>query len=88
MGKKVGEMEKDALISHGTARFLKERLYDMSDPYKMKVCNHCGGYTIIDNICKNCNSEEISMIIIPYCCKLLFQNLGALNLKIELIPKK
>ena len=81
-------MERDTIISHGSARFLKERLYDMSDPYKMKVCNDCGCYTIIDDKCKNCNSEKISMVIIPYCAKLLVQNLQALNLKIELIPKK
>ena len=86
-GLRFGEMERDCMISHGASLFLKERLADVSDKYRVHICQECGLIAQADLksqrfICKTCNNVNynISQIYIPYACKLLFQELMAMHI--------
>lgn len=79
-------MERDAMISHGMSRFLKERFMECSDLYLMRVCDKCG---LIARkqlqkdayICDGCkNTSNISKVAVPYAYKLMTQELMAINI--------
>ena len=90
-GLRFGEMEKDAMVSHGAARFTRGRMYDVSDKYSVHVCRKCGIIsTYNDNMhihyCRTCeNRTDFSRVEIPYACKLLFQELNTMNVMPRLI---
>jgi len=41
-GLRIGEMERDSLISHGVSDFLRESMMERSDKYRIAVCNKTG----------------------------------------------
>ena len=41
-GLRIGEMERDAVISHGMSIFLQESMMERADAYQIAVCNHSG----------------------------------------------
>ena len=41
-GLRIGEMERDALIAHGTTNFLTESMMERSDKYYLAICNKTG----------------------------------------------
>ena len=45
-GLRIGEMERDGLISHGISSFLQESMLDRGDDYYMAVCNKTGAIAI------------------------------------------
>ncbi|KAI1004241.1 DNA-directed RNA polymerase I subunit [Podosphaera aphanis] len=43
-GIRVGEMERDSLLAHGTAFLLQDRLFNCSDYKKSWICKQCGTF--------------------------------------------
>jgi DNA-directed RNA polymerase beta subunit len=81
------EMERDSLIAHGGSAFIQETFFDMSDVYHVNVCNKCGCIISTDKQCRVCKKDDITKTNIPYCTKLLFQELQALGVKISISAK-
>lgn len=78
-GLRVGEMERDCLVAHGTSMLLIERLLLSSDPFLASICSKCG-LLCQEEWCEYCKSgENVCQIRIPYACKLLFQELQSMN---------
>eukprot|EP00920_Eleutheroschizon_duboscqi_P007227 GHVT01016600.1.p1 GENE.GHVT01016600.1~~GHVT01016600.1.p1 ORF type:complete len:357 (-),score=90.66 GHVT01016600.1:846-1916(-) len=78
-GLRLGEMERDCLVAYGTSNLLLERLMISSDAFDAAVCINCGliGY---DAHCSYCKRENATAAIkMPYACKLLVQELMAMN---------
>jgi DNA-directed RNA polymerase II subunit RPB2 len=101
-GLRIGEMERDSIISHGTALFLQESMMERSDKYRWAICKNCGTQAIYNPKkknrmikCKLCGNDSICLIQTPYAFKLWSQELQAMGIemrlntqKIELPPKR
>lgn len=95
-GLRLGEMERDCLVSHGASRTLQERYLYASDAYSAPMCNHCGilaehaynpsfGATVVgrDARCRACGTRDVVNVVIPYPYKLLNQELGAMGITVR-----
>jgi len=76
--------ERDCIIAHGGSRFLTERLYDMSDPYQIPICNDCGQMPNTYSNCHLCKNNNISKVKMPYAAKLLKQDLEAMGIQMNI----
>ena len=54
-GLRIGEMERDAILSHGVANFLKESMFERSDAYSYHISDKSGLTAIV-------NAEENRLI--------------------------
>ncbi len=86
-GLRLGEMERDCLIGYGASGLIYERLMVSADLYEAYVCDKCGiiCYKVCCYICGNKNPSVVKM---PYACKLLFQELMAMNVLPKITLKK
>jgi len=88
-GLRFGEMERDCIISHGISNFLRERLFLVSDQFRIHVCSKCG-LMAVANLTKNVynctycrKTTKIYQMGIPYAAKQLLQELMAMHI----VPK-
>lgn len=89
-GLRVGEMERDAILSHGASLFLKEKMLDCSDNSKQYICKICGMIMVSNternlyncNYCKN--DIDPSQVRIPYAFKLIIQELQAMSIALRI----
>lgn len=59
-GIRLGEMERDALLSHGVAFCLQDRLMNCSDSHIGFVCAKCGGFlTVFAQEVKNLSGQPL-----------------------------
>jgi DNA-directed RNA polymerase beta subunit len=82
---RFGVMESDQVRANGLAFFLKDRLFEQSDKYKMWVCNVCGLQATVNQDqtkkeCRVCGGNQVTHIDIPYSAKLLGQELLAMGI--------
>uniref|UniRef100_A0A224XGY9 DNA-directed RNA polymerase subunit beta n=1 Tax=Panstrongylus lignarius TaxID=156445 RepID=A0A224XGY9_9HEMI len=98
-GIRFGEMERDALISHGAAFLLQDRLFHGSDKTLALICRTCG--TILGPIlivsspndettnhsikCRICEKNgRVDKIEVPYIFRYLAVQLASANIKLKL----
>jgi DNA-directed RNA polymerase III subunit RPC2 len=80
-GLRVGEMERDCLISHGASSLLIERLLVSSDAHNVQICRECGIIGAWQGFCVYCQQRSgVATVKMPYACKLLFQELMSMNI--------
>ena len=58
-GLRIGEMERDAILGHGIASFLRESVMKRADGYETIICNGCGTIPIYN--------EKEKLTICPMC---------------------
>lgn len=83
-GLKTGEMERDSLISHGGASMIQETYFTTSDKYQVNVCENCGNIISLPKECRICKTQNIVTTNIPYCAKLLLQELSAMGIGVHI----
>ena len=90
-GLRLGEMEMECLWTHGTLQFMKERIMECSDNYRVFICKACGMMAIVNPLknihcCRSCkNNTNFAEIRIPYAAKLLLQEIQTMSIATRFI---
>lgn len=93
-GLRFGEMERDCVISHGAAEFLRDRLLDNSDASILTLCGTCGllaqpaaEHTYVRHRvahCNNCGADaQVHDMRSPVAFRLLLQELQAMSIGVR-----
>jgi len=92
-GLRIGEMEKDVIISHGSSHFLMEKFRDDSDGFDIYVCRTCGSRPVVNEerniiICNTCNGMGVDpqpvKVRSTWASKLFFQELESIGVGVKL----
>ena len=80
-GLRIGEMERDSIISHGTSEFLRESMMERADKFNVQVDKKSGLISYDDKI------EDKINVTMPYCMKLLIQELECAGVATRLVTE-
>ncbi|KAM8888744.1 DNA-directed RNA polymerase I subunit RPA2 [Synchiropus picturatus] len=102
-GIRFGEMERDALLAHGSSFLLHDRLFNCSDRSVAQVCVDCGSLLspLLEKpapywsstrhrrtVCSLCGkSDSIDSVSVPYVFRYFVAELAAMNIKVKLEVK-
>ena len=94
-GLRLGEMERDAILSHGAVQFLRQKHYDDSDAFSIRVGRE-HGVPIVANPEQNFyrfNGQlvapgEVTRLELPYACELLMKEIGAMGIDVNYVETK
>lgn len=78
-GFRIGEMERDSIVSHGISKFMKESIMERSDKYTIQINENTG---LIDHSINKDNKVNVEL---PYAMKLLIQELQTMSINPRLI---
>lgn len=92
---RVGEMERDAMISHGCSALILERLMLVSDKYRTVICRTCGNIAVCNYVatsdptkqceCRVCGPRaSFGVLTFPYVFKLIIHMLLAMGINTPL----
>ena len=81
-GLRIGEMERDSIISHGISKFLNESVMERSDKFNVQIDTTSGLISYDEN------KETKTNIQLPYSMKLLLQELETMGIAPRLITDK
>jgi DNA-directed RNA polymerase subunit B len=89
-GLKLGEMEKDTILSRGASRVLLEKYSVDSDGYETYICTGCGTMNIAVNtktkkyICHKCGEAiNVAKVKSTWSSKAFFQQIESTNVNVE-----
>jgi len=88
-GLRFGEMERDALMSHGTSKAARGKMCRSANPFESAFCTDCGRIAITDVgagefMCRICPESNFNKSIIPYSTKLVINYLKAAGINLRL----
>ena len=97
-GIRLGEMERDSLLAHGTTMLVHDRLFACSERSLHYVCRHCGSIvsvlpilsmdgTSVNAVCKQCSTPGMEPIYLPFVFRYLSSELAAMNIRLTVLTK-
>jgi len=92
-GLRLGEMERDALIAHGSTRVMQERLMKSSDQYKTIYCNNCHNLSadadIKETRCRFCEKEgQLGIVTHPRVFLIFMNIMNAIGVNMHVFLKE